>query len=219
MVDSDSRYHQSAPERSSDLIPIIPDRQLLLTQGQQHISEAITLAQRSLYSDTYPRIASYLRSTGLSLPMELQEMEKPIGWRESLWNRGDSISTQANPYIEGLEDGQDPTPVLVREIAQIDESLVESANTGYYARSINLASAEIGLTRVVGVAVDISNFGMAESVIDRIRVLAQEDGDTDDALADVLADSLAECLVYLGVAKIRKGLPELGTEHPSESLA
>lgn len=76
---------------------------------------------------------------------------------------------------------------------------------GLYARAINLASAEIGLTRVVGVAVDIGNFGMAESVIDRLRVLvAKEDGDTD---------ALAECLAYLGVAKISKGLPKLGTEH------
>lgn len=174
--------------------------ELLLLEGQNHISEAVRLAETSIYADTYPRIGSFLRSSGLDLPVSLRDVPEPDGWIETLWNRWGFPERLAPPYIKGLEEGVDPTPVLIKEIKTIDGEIArcEQLNPNSEEHQVMSISAEIGLTRVVGVAVDTGNFTMAESVIARIRGLAHHYQDD--------MDLVAECLAYLGVAKMSAAL-------------
>ena len=175
--------------------------ELLLDRGQQHIIESVQLAEGSFFDDIYPRVVSFLRSSGLDLPINLKTVAEPVGWRESLWHRWDFPDCPAPSYIEGIVDGEDPTPILMREIEEADREVIKiDLEPSSYKGELISASMEIGLYRVIGVAVDIGNFSMAEAVITRLRRLGQRNG------GDM--SMVAESLAYLGVAEARKALSE-----------
>lgn len=184
----------------------------LTYQGQQHIIEAVSYAERALTetpstatSSAYGRLASFLRSSDLGFPVQLQPIQ-PDSWVETPWDRTppgvDSTTVIPKPEdIRVLIEEADA--VLVDSRFREDPKSWDLATQGY------MYSPTVGLQRAVGGAVDIGDLPLAEFALERLRVFAER-------LKSM--DLLVESLAYLGVAKIKRGLSITEMEQLSEEV-
>lgn len=192
----------------------VAERLALTYQGQQHVLEAVKLANTShiIGSYNYERLALFLQASEIGIPLELRSVEPPPCWQVTLWDRvipGSSTpesksNTGAMPSIKEVKSIIEQADRVVAKISPLDSDSLK------YEVLHDIVSVEMDLIDAVGTAVDAGDFGLAQSAIGRMRFFASKSGETD---------LLFESLAYLGVAMVKKGLSIAEIEQlPSETI-